>query len=299
MSQLRTPSDLERQLDALAPLQKASRIKQLAAYPCRLLYSKFLYHCCSVADKSVRLHTRLFWGDHMTVLMPDPVSKLLYQYGFYEEGLTRILLRNLKTGMRFLDVGSHLGYFSLLASTLVGPEGQVHAFEPTPSTFTILTENCRGKRNVILNNTAAFSTSGFVTLNDYGARFPAFNSLWKARLPENVRNTLTPVLHQVKAVTIDEYVEQTRIQPHFVKIDAESAEYAILEGMERTIDQYHPIISVEVGDMGVEDAPRSRDILDFLIQRGYHPYEFRGAELVPHYVKGDDYQYDNILFIYK
>ena len=41
---------------------------------------------------------------------------------------------HLKPGMTFIDVGANIGYFTVLASRLVGPEGRVIGFEPNSET---------------------------------------------------------------------------------------------------------------------------------------------------------------------
>ena len=46
---------------------------------------------------------------------------------------TRVLRRVLRIGDIFLDVGAHIGWYSLSARQIVGPAGKVIAFEPNPS----------------------------------------------------------------------------------------------------------------------------------------------------------------------
>lgn len=54
------------------------------------------------------------------------------QNRLYEDETSDILIDNLKKDDTFIDVGANNGYFSLLASTLVGKKGRVFAFEPNP-----------------------------------------------------------------------------------------------------------------------------------------------------------------------
>src|SRR5258708_36598071 len=49
--------------------------------------------------------------------------------------------RTIKSGMTVIDVGANIGYFSALASGLVGNTGQVHAFEPIPQNVSRLRQN--------------------------------------------------------------------------------------------------------------------------------------------------------------
>src|ERR1700694_4042840 len=61
--------------------------------------------------------------------------------GAYERELVHLMKRTLKPGMTVLDLGANIGYFSALASGLVGNSGQVHAFEPMPQNVSRLRQN--------------------------------------------------------------------------------------------------------------------------------------------------------------
>ena len=233
----------------------------------------------------------------MVTVIPEIVSLSIYRNGFYEEGHTRMILEHLESGMTFLDIGAHFGYFTLLASIIVGDEGQVHSFEPTPSTFGILKTNVLNKENIVLNNCAVFSKSTNISMNDYGIRYSAFNSMHNARLSQDTFRRLKVTEHEIKAISIDDYVKNIGIIPNFIKIDAESSEFEVLLGMEETIDKFHPMISIEVGDFNIRGVAASKDIVSFLINKGYYPYEFKNGKIIQHNLKNDQYQYDNILFL--
>ena len=55
-----------------------------------------------------------------------------YWLGIYELPIQECLVRKLKPGNVFYDIGANAGFFSLLGSNCVGPEGRVFAFEPLP-----------------------------------------------------------------------------------------------------------------------------------------------------------------------
>ncbi len=54
----------------------------------------------------------------------------LSQGKLYEPDLSYFLMKTLGKDDAFLDVGTHVGFFSVIAAKLVGPEGCVAAFEP-------------------------------------------------------------------------------------------------------------------------------------------------------------------------
>ena len=288
-------ADSEERFRAGFSIHRGSRLSKLRHGHVKLVYSKLLELALKGLGRSVERKVRLVWGDQMTVVYPEIASLGIARYGFFGEGLTKMILAHLKPGMTFLDVGAQLGYFTLLAAWLVGDTGQVHSFEPTPRTFELLRVNAGSKSNVHLNRVAVSSTPGIATMNDYGPRFSAFNSMYGAKLPKQA-GPVTPTRFQAQTITIDEYVAQEHLTPNFVKIDAESADYEILQGMQETLKQCRPLLSVEVGDLDIPGAPPSKDIVRFLAERGYQPYEYVGGSIVKHEPK-ERYEYDDMLFL--
>jgi FkbM family methyltransferase len=235
----------------------------------------------------------------MFVIIPEIVSLNIYRYGFFEEGLSRLILEYLKPGMTFLDIGAHFGYFTLLSSLIVGNSGFIHAFEPTARTFDILKSNTSHLRNVTINNKAVYSKQTYININDYGIRYSAFNTLHTARLSQDKIRYLNPKSYVIDAISVDKYVKEYNIKPDFVKIDAESSEYEILLGMKNTIEKFRPIISLEVGDMNIKYIPSSKEVINFMIRKKYNPYEYNEGKIKLHKIKYQPYQYDNILFLPK
>lgn len=277
-------------------IYRSSRLARLQHGYVKLLFSKFLEYFTRKTGSSVRKRSTLVWGEPITVVYPDTASIDIARYGCYEEGLTKIVLNHVGPGVSFFDIGAHIGYYTMLASWLVGETGQVHAFEPTPSTFELLQSNTQGKANVKLNQVAISSASGNMTFNDYGIEYMGSNSKYVARLDKKSLSRLTPSKISVASLTLDDYVEHCGVHPDFIKIDAESSEFEILQGMPNVLERNKPIISVEVGDMEIEGVPSSAELIDYLMTKGYKPYEFVAGAFAVHQIK-PRYTYDNILFL--
>ena len=133
---------------------RQSRFRKLVTSPIAFIESAAMQAVAARRRYGIRVKAETFWGEDMTVVYPDVVSVALRRYGFFEQALTRLMLGTLKPGMTFIDVGAQFGYFTLLARHILGKEGQVHSFEPTPSTFEVLQSNTTGKRSVKVNQTA-------------------------------------------------------------------------------------------------------------------------------------------------
>lgn len=95
----------------------------------------------------------------------DTISREVCFAGQYEPQETALVRSILRPGMSFVDIGANWGYFTLLAASLVGPDGIVLSLEPDPRLFPILQENL--KRNhldqVTALQVAAARDSGTLT----------------------------------------------------------------------------------------------------------------------------------------
>ncbi|MGC2280676.1 MAG: hypothetical protein WA603_11710, partial [Candidatus Acidiferrales bacterium] len=64
-----------------------------------------------------------------------------FAYGTWEPEVVQAVQQEVTAGMNVLDLGAQSGFYTLLLSRLVGPEGRVFAFEPLPANFRLLDEN--------------------------------------------------------------------------------------------------------------------------------------------------------------
>lgn len=263
--------------------------------PIRMLLSSLLPFIAEIFRRPITTKAKLFWGDDMAVVLPEAVSVIIYRYGYFEEELTNYILEYVTPEMTFFDIGAHYGYFSLLASKMVGPNGQVHSFDPTPSTFKILSQNLQSVENSVLQNIAVWSSEQTLTLNDYGLKYASLNTLLKARASADKINQLDGNTYSVKANSIDNYCHTKNIRPDFVKIDAENAELEIIKGMNNIIRIAQPMITVEVGDEGNSKESSSKSLVEYLIKQGYEAFEYKKGKIIKHKLL-DTYCYNNLLF---
>lgn len=289
---------LEGDLDRAVRRARGPRLRKVALQPLRHLASRVLDLAAKTANTAIRCSVRTFWGRSLTVALPDPVSSFLFRYGFFEENVTRIMLRQLAPGHVVFDVGAHVGYFSALAADVVGRSGAVHAFEPAEQTRQILSRNLGALDQVRVVPSAVSERTGEMQLNDFGPAFASFNSLRDARVSAALCHGLQRRTYSVSAISIDDHVRDLGVEPDLVKIDAESAELLILRGMANTIAKSRPAIIVEVGDFDVAGAGSSTEIIEHLRSLGYRVWEMDVARraLVPH-VSRNRYGYDNLLFV--
>ena len=99
-----------------AELCAAPRSARLRRLPFRLVLPRAL----NAAGRTQRVTARTIFDRDIRVHLPDLVGVKLYQYGFFEEGLTRALIEKVPQGGVFIDIGAHVGYFTMLASLISG-----------------------------------------------------------------------------------------------------------------------------------------------------------------------------------
>ena len=162
---------------------------------------------------------KIFTGDTMNIVVPDNVSTSLFLNGCFEADDTKGLIMSLSEGDTFIDIGAHIGYYSMVASRLVGDSGKVISFEPTPSTFGLLQKNLQQKGNVKLENLAVYSVQTNMEFNDYGLKYMVFNSFQKARLSDI---DLQPNRINVQTTTLDNYCRLNNVNPSFIKLEFSS-----------------------------------------------------------------------------
>lgn len=182
--------------------------------------------------------TQTCWGHKMFVDTDDvSLSPHLLIDGYWELWVTRLFRDWVKPGMSVVDVGSNIGYFTLIAAAQVGQEGHVYAFEPNPTTFALLRKNVEinglGDR-ITLVQKAVFSESKTVRFHHL-QRHHAYSSLnlyGEASL-EKLQDEL--ISFDVEATSLDEYFSNLDSMIDLVKIDIEGGEPHVLQGMQTLI----------------------------------------------------------------
>jgi FkbM family methyltransferase len=156
----------------------------------------------------------------------------------------------LREGDTIVECGGHIGYMSLLFSSLVGPTGAVHVFEPGPNNLPYLRQNVSHRPNIHVMERAVGSKTSVMTLyvDDFTGQN---NSLVEdyAVVAENSRSARVPILIQpvtTQVVTLDEFCRGEDVAPDFIKLDIEGFEIEALRGMRRLLADTAPMLMVEL-----------------------------------------------------
>lgn len=180
----------------------------------------------------------------------DPLNfRLQLLLGQYERETVDFFKKVIKPGTVVLDIGAHVGYYSRLSATIVGPHGLVIAVEPHPETFQLLTRNLRGYRNVKCLQLAAGESETRMELIDAIVESGGAALTFHAEKREFLLDATSKELSQrskqkipIRKFTVivrplDAVLEELGVnRVHVLKMDIEGAECLALKGMLRTLE---------------------------------------------------------------
>jgi len=152
--------------------------------------------------------------------------KLEMLFQKYEEETVNFFKKNIRPGMAIIDIGAHIGYYTVFFAKLVGPTGTVYAFEADKDNFKLLEKNVGSRKNVHLFNEAISDKDGFI-------------DFYKIKSSTGCHSLIAPQNDEFKKInipttTIDSFIEKHHLNKvDFIKIDIEGGEYLALLGMQK------------------------------------------------------------------
>lgn len=202
----------------------------------------------------------------------DAIAREVCFTGVYGPQETLLVRELLRPGATFVDVGANWGYFTLLASHLVGPEGRVLGLEPDPRLFRVLRENV--SRNSLgqarLLRVAAAREAGELTLagfDEAAGNFGISRIVSHAGAGERT--------FRVRADSLDHLLDEEGIgRVELLKMDIEGGEGAALAGLERSLaDRRVARLLVELHPVELAEQGLSvQEIVEALRSGGYRGY---------------------------
>jgi len=193
------------------------------------------------------------------------IGKEIIRAHDYEPHVGKVFREYLQPGMTVLDIGANVGYFSLMAASLVGPSGIVYSWEPSPANARALfaSQLANGFKNIEIIQAAAADRTAL--LRYYRASSNGNVAEVTAESPEDVLSAET-----VPALRIDDVIpENVRID--FVKIDVEGYEFKAVSGALSTLQRSRPIVVSEFAPASLQhySGVSGRDYLEFFASQGY------------------------------
>jgi FkbM family methyltransferase len=221
-------------------------------------------------------------GSHaLSMVAKGQIAEYVWRFAF-ENSERDFVVKKIKPGMRVLNIGANAGLYTIIASKLVGLQGEVHAFEPSSQSFALLKRNVELNKctNVSVNNLALSNFQGQLSLHS-DPLHPDFDGhFFVQRLQDAPLDSSTP-LEIVSCTTLDDYWHRAcngELKPvDFIIIDVEGAELSVFEGARQTIEA-SPTMAMM---MECKDHFAETDALLKQYGFSFYRWELESSRLIP------------------
>ena len=220
-------------------------------------------------------------GVRLFVDLADHVIGLNVIRGRYERDEIAFVRSVLRPGDTAVDVGAHIGFFTMQMAATVGPTGHVHAFEPLESNVALLERSIAENRfadRIVFTPAAVGARSGTATLT-----FPVetLNTGGAYLLREDSTALAGHLQRQVPVVALDDTDVHRPVR--FVKLDVEGAEPLVLRGAARLLREDRPVVLSELHPQQLERAAgmSAGQFLDSLGALGYRAHALEAGRVGP------------------
>jgi FkbM family methyltransferase len=292
------------QLQKVEQLAGGSKLARLLHQPARYLYamllSKLLY---PVTRRGSLKKASLFFGGSMEVLLPAATDIYLTGGKTHDSEirLAKFFIAHLKEGDTFLDIGAHFGYFTLLASALVGDKGKVLSIEPSKGSFALLAKNVGAKKNITIFHNAVSDKNEHVNFHEFPVLYSEYNAMDIEKFrQESWIKKYSPQAITVQAVTIDNFLQEHKAEPAIIKIDVEGAEVKAVSGGNNTWQTKAPVLVMEYLD---DDNDKTYETAaNIMYENGYKSFiilrdgSLKETSDIPGYMKAKNIISENVVF---
>ncbi len=137
----------------------------------------------------------------------------------------------IKPGMRVVDVGANIGFYSILFAKIVGEKGSVHSFEPDKENFRHLISNSKKIKNIFANNLAVSDKTGKIKL--YRCDINVDHQTYD--------NGEGRVFTEIDSISMDDYFINGE-PVDLIKTDTQGFDYFVIGGMKELIKKSKRLI---------------------------------------------------------
>lgn len=198
----------------------------------------------------------------MKIDISDYIGHYLY-FGFNDLDINK-LYKLCNEGSNVLDIGTNIGWVAHNLAR-ISKTGKVFGFEPDPFNYERCTENSKlnNFKNLLVFPWGLGSVNATIgmevrTLSNLGGNRIALTGA------KNTREVMVKRLDDIAQIQ-----ELGKID--LIKIDVEGYELKVLKGAEKTLQNYHPVLFIEIDDNNLKDQTDSAlSLVKFLIDLGYN-----------------------------
>jgi FkbM family methyltransferase len=190
-----------------------------------------------------------------------------YDHGNIHEPIaTDVFIEHIRPTDQVVDIGGHLGYFSCVSGALAS-EGSVNVFEVDPKCIGYIQENAALNQldHVKVHNHAVSNKREVISIPSLETPNPGLV----------IQKGSGKHFIKVESIVLDDYLKEINVDPDFIKIDVEGAEWLVLQGMNDILNKGKATVLVEIHVKKLQKFFDTdyHDILAYLSDHGYQMEE--------------------------
>lgn len=197
----------------------------------------------------------------------DLITDNLRCYSAHARNELAMIKSFVRDGDNILDIGAHIGTFSIPFAMFNNQLGHIFSFEANSQNYKLLCKNISANdfTHVItpINAVVSEKKSAFTMMTP-----PNANSGMYYFIPDT--NNLATDLN---TLNIDKWHEDTcpDLKIHLIKIDVEGAEVSVLRSCQTLIEKYRPLLYIEVNPLALNRYGHTVDAIESILKPlGYH-----------------------------
>jgi len=194
--------------------------------------------------------------------------------GSYESEFACLCKKYIDRAKDAIDIGANIGFYTILFAKTIENKRKVLSIEPTRNAlrhlYSNIKENCVSEK-VIVYEGAASDRTGFLEIKTIKDK-EEYSTLGLAFHP-SVKTTGYEK-EVIRTSTIDDLVGNLNIEPGFIKIDVEGAEYLVIKGARNVIKEFRPVILSEFSDYLLKgNRTSAKELIDLIESLDYQIYD--------------------------
>ena len=195
----------------------------------------------------------------------------------YEAETFAVWLKLLRPGDVVWDIGANIGVYTILSGQIVGQEGAIDCWEPTPDSYE---STCK---HIELNGLAGFCKAhqAAVSSSD-GGTMPFSIVGGKGTDPTNRLGSTQGTTIDIPIESMDGILGRSNRKPNYIKIDIEGAEVFALRGAEKVMTETRPTILIAVHPMFLPEFDcDAEEIAETISSHDYVTFNMNGQLCQP------------------
>lgn len=263
-------------------LAQGNKMQRFLHHPMRYLTAQFFRTVVfPISKKGILRQAHTFMGAPLSIALPSGMDIYLTGGKTHDseirlaQFLIQFYKKNTLTTAVFIDIGAHIGYFSLLVAKILEEhaiEGKIYAFEAAKGTFELLQGNLSAFKNIQCFHNALTDTEQDLSFYEFPVLYSEYNTLHIQQF-ENEKwfKKFRPTSVIVGGKTLDGIVNDYSIHNPLIKIDTEGAEEQVIKGGRTFLKNQNPTLIIEfLADKNKNEGHFKA--YEFLNELGYQAY---------------------------